>query len=70
MDEEKKEFDKKEFDVGIMLESFEKAEKVLETRKEKLKNVEILKDLAITFFNNSMINIRESKKLKNSRELY
>jgi hypothetical protein len=70
MEEQTKEFDKKEFDVQIMLESFEKAEKVLEARKEKLKNTEVLKDLAITFFNSSMTNIRESKKLKNRDSMY
>lgn len=66
---ENKPIDKEEFDVHVMCESFEKAKKVTEKLKLKM-TPELFQNLAVTFFINSMSNIRESRKSKKLEGYY
>jgi len=66
-----KKMEKQSFDVGVMLQSFEKAIEVKEIVKTKMKielTSEQIKDLAITLFSQSMKHISESKKQKQQNE--
>ena len=65
--------EKQEFDVKVMLQSFDKAieSKTIIEAKHKIKlTQEETKDLAITFFIQSMKNIADNRKAKQSQYSY
>lgn len=60
MSEEKPKEVNKDFDVGVMLASYEKAEKI--AKEKNIRDLTLIQNLAITFFIQSMNFIKDKQR--------